>query len=181
MSNVFFVFRKIQNRLGGKDVLHFYQSVLNRTYNFCYVNSVKSYIINKVNYLLSGKKTVMFANNEHFVIHKSDQFCGPQHKNDSDTLKTDLSLFLQSTYPKQKLLPLVGDILIKHKLINKDLIFMEFPSLHVADLISCINNRFGKKSSLDPKLLKLCKYIHNQKIKFPKICIKNPSIQPFLC
>jgi hypothetical protein len=88
--------------------------------------------------------------------------------------------FIAKTYPKQKYLPLVFSILEKHNLIDDNLFFIPF-QLHVADVCAFLNNRFGKILTTDLRYIKLCKFLQSHKIKFPKISIKNPVAQKYLC
>jgi hypothetical protein len=92
---------------------------------------------------------------------------------------TAVSDFIQSTYPKQKYLKIVAKILEKHNLVNDDLFFASFTDIHLADFCSFINNKFDKKENI--RLIKLCKFIQSQKIRFPNVCIKNSSAKKYLC
>jgi hypothetical protein len=169
--------------LGGKEVLNFYQEPQKQNFHFCYINANKNYLINKVDCLLRGKKTNMFSNNDKFIIHKVNEFCAPvlpelaENVGDNDTVLT----FVKNMYPKQKYLILVFEIMHSHDLIDSNLFFKQFPNLHVADVCSFFNNRFGKSDTTDPRYIKLCKFLHQKKIRLPKVAIKNPVAQKFLC
>ena len=84
-------------------------------------------------------------------------------------------------YPKQKFLTLVFDILITNNLIDENLYFIPFQQVHIADFCTFLNNNFGKLNSTDGKYIKLCKYFQNLNLKFPKVGIKNPVAQKYLC
>jgi len=196
-------FRKLAARLGGQSVLEFYQEPSKLDYHFCYINSHRNYIINKVEQLFNGgQHSTMFVNNERFAIHLLDQPCssvGAKHSASveesaecSNSINDQVHNFVVSTYPKNKFLPLVFKNLVKHNLIDDDLFFIDFPSIHVADFCAFINNSFGKssnsssssssnsKNKTNGTLLKLCKFIRTKQIKFPAICIKNPVARQVL-
>jgi hypothetical protein len=132
----------------------------------------------------------MFVNNERFTIHPLDQPCPSAnerspHLGDPTEFKESVGDqvhdFVVHTYPKNKFLPLVFKSLVKHDLIDADLFFVNFPTIHVADFCAFINNSFGSSSSSSKNnkanglLLKLCKFIRTKHIKFPAICIKKSS------
>lgn len=128
----------------------------------------------------------MFLNQKHFVIHAKNKPC--QQINDSknsDSNTNDINHqvvdFLQKTYPKQKYLPIIFKILESHNLIDENLFFTDFPNIHMADLCSFVNNSFAKPTSTDAKFIKFCKFLHAKGIRFPKISIKNPVAQKYLC
>ena len=127
----------------------------------------------------------MFANKTRYIIHKSNQAC-PTHKILSTASKDQpiqiiVDQFISKQYPKQKSISIVFDILMKHKLINSDLVFEKFSNIHVADFCSFINNRFDKNDKPNSKIYTLCRYLQQNKITFPVICIKNPIARKFLC
>lgn len=135
--------------------------------------------------LFKGSSATMFANNEQFTIHPLDQPCSLANITTSsslnDTANSEESIgdqvqnFVINTYPKNKFLPLVFKNLVKHNLIDSDLFFIDFPTIHLADFCAFINNSFGnKKTKSNSLLLKLCRFIRTKHIKFPVICIKNP-------
>jgi hypothetical protein len=169
--------------LGGKEVLDFYQEPQKQNFHFCYINANKNYLINKVDCLLKGKKTIMFINNEKFYIHKVNEFCAPAAASlaDNPIENDNVVTFVKNMYPKQKYLILAFEIMHNHQLIDSNLFFVQFPNLHVADVCAFLNNRFGKSESTDPRFIKLCKFLHQKKIKFPKVAIKNPVAQKLLC
>jgi hypothetical protein len=96
-----------------------------------------------------------------------------------EKVNTAVSDFIESTYPKQKYLKIVAKILEKHNLVNNDLFFVNFPDIHLADFCSFINNKFDKKENA--RLIKLCKFIQTQKIRFANVCIKNSRAKKYLC
>jgi len=144
--------------------------------------------------LFNGKSTTMYLNKQVFVIHPKNKPCNQPKKEDyhnssssdissSKILSIDqqISDFLQSTYPKQKHLPYVFNILNSHNLFDKNLFFVQFSNIHIADLCAFLNNRFGKTDSTDSRFIKLCKYLQSINIKLPKIAIKNPVAVKYLC
>ena len=172
-------FRKLQPRLGGREILEFFNEPPKYNYNFCYINCNRNYIINYVEKLFLGHSAEMLVNNIRYVIHKANQPCGTLLTSDKTILHTTdienkISSFLTQTYPKNKYLTLVFNILTKNNLINPDLFFSDFQNLHIADFCAFINNRFGKKEKTDVNMLKFCKYLRIKSIKFPKVCVKNP-------
>jgi len=177
------MFRKIQDRLGGKDVLSFYQQIPTQNFNFAYINCNKNYIINQVDHLFRGQIATMFSNQTIFVIHPKGRLCGPKDKKNSvvNSLHEHVNDFIKTNYPKQKHLSMVFDILEPYNLIGKNLFFTSFPNIHLADIVSFFNNKFGKLATTDPRFLKICKFFRTQNIKFPKIAIKNPVAQKYVC
>ncbi|MEI7486021.1 MAG: hypothetical protein WCJ72_01210 [Chryseobacterium sp.] len=178
-------FRKLQERLGGKEVLAFYQEVPTQNFHFAYLNCNKNYLINKVDNLFNGHKAIMFSNKTIFVIHPKNQPCKTTLKttllNGDSNFSDQITDFIKSTYPKQKYLILIFNILNPYNLIDSNLFFKEFPNIHVADFCAFINNRFGKTPTTDAKFVKLCKFFQMNQIKFPKIAIKNPVAQKYVC
>lgn len=136
-------------------------------------------MINAVGKLFSGQTTTMFTNNITFTIHKASKHCPINSSSTSKSqqkpsLDEKIQQFLTTMYPKNKTLHLVFQILSNSNLINEELFFYDFPTLHVADFCSFINNRFSKPENIDNRILKLCKFLQSNKIRFPKMCIKNP-------
>jgi len=138
-------------------------------------------LINKIDLLFQGKPVIMFSNKEKFIIHKSNEPCGNLQQQDNPDSSTDVIDFIKKTYPKQKYLALVFEIMNNHNLIDVNLFFIAFPNLHVADVVSFFNNRFDKSDTSDARYLKLCKYLRQKKIRFPKCAIKNPVAQKYVC
>jgi hypothetical protein len=97
----------------------------------------------------------------------------------SDNSNISVLDFISSTYPKQKFLKIVANILVKHSLITNDLFFKDFLNIHVADFCAYINNRFEKQENA--RLVKLCKMLQSKNIKFPHVCIKNITAKRYLC
>ena len=127
-----------------------------------------------------GKMASMFANKHKFIIHQANQPCTPTPIEENEkSIQHEIKLFISANYPKQKFISLVFDTLLKHNLINNDLIFTHFPNIHVADFCSHINNRFDKNSNV--RMLNLCKYLQKNNVKFPLVCIRNPLARKFLC
>jgi hypothetical protein len=167
-------------RLGGPAALDFYQTVPKANYHFAYVNSARNYIINQVENLFNNtQRAIMFANKQTYIIHDAEQDCSQPLGSPEEKINSAVSDFIQSTYPKQKYLKIVAKILEKQNLVNEDLFFLNFPEIHLADFCSFINNRFEKKENV--RLIKLCKFIQSQKIRFPNVCIKNSSAKKYLC
>jgi hypothetical protein len=167
-------------RLGGLEALEFYQEVPKSSFHFAYINSSRNYIINKVENLLNKtQKAIMFANKHSYIIHESNQYCSMPEETISDTSNMSVLDFINSTYPKQKFLKIVANILVKHNLINNELFFKEFHNIHVADFCAYINNRFEKQENT--RLVKLCKMLQNKNVKFPHVCIKNLTARRYLC
>lgn len=157
--------------MGGPEVLNFYQEPIRYNYNFLYINCNKNYLINCVDQLLLGKETTMFANQEKYIIHKSNATCSDL--SDNNTTDAEVYSFLNSIYPKQKHLKLIFKLLLKHNLINADLNFKSFPNIHVADFCSFITNPFGDDQKINPNIKRLCKYLQSLGLNFPKCAIKN--------
>jgi len=109
----------------------------------------------------------------------AEQDCSQALGSSDEKTNTIVSDFIQSTYPKQKYLKIVAKIVEKHNLVNDDLFFVSFTDIHLADFCSFINNKFDKKENV--RLIKLCKFIQSQKIRFPNVCIKNSSAKKYLC
>jgi hypothetical protein len=177
--------RKLAPQLGGPELLTFYQQPERHNYNWCYINNNKNFVINCVEQLLVNKPATMFVNHNLFIIHPVNQKCKtelPQLETKTVPFQQQITDFIQLYYPKQKFMNFVFNILTKHKLLNEDLLFIDFPDIHVADFCSQINNPFNKsKKKNNSKLYKLFKHLRQKKIKFPVVCIKNPSAQTFLC
>jgi hypothetical protein len=178
---IFFVFRKLQSRLGGKEVLQFYQEAPKHNFNFCYINCNKNYLINQVDKLFIGEKVIMFSNGEQFVIHKASQTCAADGIADIQPQHSSVQAFVKETYPKQKHLVLIFDILEKHNLFDDNLFCIPFPNIHVADMCAFFLNRFYKNDNADGRYIKFCKFLQKKGVKLPKISIKNPYAQKLLC
>jgi hypothetical protein len=132
--------------------------------------------------LLNEKPVIMFSNNEKFIIHKNDESCKSsqtQEENPNDSFQSAVIEFIKNTYPKQKYLTLVFKIMNTHNLIDANLFFIAFPNLHVADVCAFFNNRFDK--NIDSRFIKFCKFLRQKKIRFPKVAIKNPIAQKYVC
>jgi hypothetical protein len=115
----------------------------------------------------------MYYNKTKFIIHPINKSCTISSKPSStNNIEFQIKNFIDTSYPKNKVIHLVFNVLRKHNLINDDLFFIKFPNIHVADFVSFINNRFGKKEKTDSNMLKLCKYL--QTYNFPRIALKNP-------
>lgn len=172
-------------RLGGIEALNFYQDSSNQNaFNFCYINNCKNYLVNQVNNLFQNQGLVtMFVNKDIYTIHLLNQPCGlPEEKcTDYPNVQKQMNQFLLDTYPKQKFLNIVFNMLVRNNFINEDLFFESFSNIHIADFCSFINNRFDKTDKPNGRLLKLCKYLQSKKIKFPTVCIKNPNARKYLC
>jgi hypothetical protein len=131
---------------------------------------------------LNEKPVIMFSNKEKFIIHKNDESCKSsqtQEENPNDSLQSAVIEFIKNTYPKQKYLTLVFKIMNTHNLIDANLFFIAFPNLHVADVCAFFNNRFDK--NIDSRFIKFCKFLRQKKIRFPKVAIKNPIAQKYVC
>jgi len=162
-------------------VISFYQEPQKQMFNFCYINCNKNYLINYVNRLFQNKSAIMFSNNEQFIIHPSNKLCG---QDQSNPLHSDINPsleFVKNTYPKQKFLPIVISRLTSLGLLDKNMFFLDFPNVHLADFCSFINNKFSKTNTADSRYLKLCKYLQSKSVKCPKVSIKNPVAQKYLC
>lgn len=169
----YYVIKRLQQRLGGPAVLDFWQEPIRFNYHFCYINCNRNYLINCVDKLFLGHQTTMFANQQKFVIHSDRTTCHSNADSEDSGIQKDLDDFAQKTYPKNKTLHLVFKPLLANNLINDCLFFTHFPSIHIADFCSFINNRFYKNDVKDI-MLKLCKYMQKINIKIPKVAIKNP-------
>jgi hypothetical protein len=130
----------------------------------------------------------MFLNQKHFVIHAKNQPCDTRQNNSINSLSNNdnnvhnqIVDFIQTTYPKQKYLPILFKIMEPHNLIGKNLFFTSFSNIHIADFCSFINNKFAKLANTDTRFIKLCKYLQTQEIRFPKIAVKNPVAHKYLC
>lgn len=145
-------------------------------------------MINCVEKLFLRENTTMFANQDIFIIHQKNFDCNKnleEEEEDNSTpeetlLEQECTSFLAKMYPKNKVLYLVTKILANRNMLNENLFFLSFPSVHLADFCSFINNKFGKKEKTDKKIFKICKELQNQGIKFPRITIKNPVAQRLL-
>ena len=145
-------------------------------------------MINCVEQLFLGNSVTMFVNNDVFIIHKMNEPCdyasstlAPLESNLAQTSSSSTTEYIKTLYPKQKFLPLFFDILQKNNLIDENHYLVNFSNLHVADICTFINNKFGKIEKTDSRFIKMCKYLHSKQIKFPKICVKNPVAQKYLC
>jgi hypothetical protein len=123
----------------------------------------------------------MFSNGEKFTIHKVDEPCGLTKEEIFETPQLNVMEFIRDTYPKQKFLLVVFAIIEKHKLFDENLFCVQFPKIHVADICSFFLNRFGKHETTDSRYIKFCQFIHKKGIILPKIGIKNPVAQRYLC
>jgi len=162
-------------------VLKFYQEVPKHNFHFCYLNTNKNYIINQIDQLFLGEKTIMFSNEEYFVIHKADQPCSDANAENLPRHSSSVQDFVKETYPKQKHLKLIFDILEKHILFDDNLFCTQFPNIHLADICSFFLNRFFKNDKTDGRYIKFCKFLQQKGVKLPKICVKNPYAQKLLC
>ena len=133
--------------------------------------------------MFQGKNATMFVNNEIFIIHNENHPCGIEEHQSSEVSYSRKKIyeFIKNMYPKQKYLTLVFDILITNNLIDENLYFIPFHHIHIADFCTFLNNNFGKLITTDSKYIKLCKYLQNLSLKFPKVGIKNPVAQKYLC
>jgi len=125
----------------------------------------------------------MFVNNEIYVIHPENQLCGVSHgtNGSEDQTKSAVVEFINTTYPKQKYLLLIFNPLVRLNMINDDLYFEAYPDIHIADFCVFLNNKFGKIENTNNRVIKLCKYLQSNKLKFPKVSVKNPVAQKYLC
>ena len=134
--------------------------------------------------MFNGEKVTMFSNGEKFIIHKENEPCGLAADgaiSESDSPHKNVMEFIKETYPKQKYLPLAFAIIEKHHLFDDNLFCVPFPSIHIADICSFFLNRFGKNDNTDPRYIKFCKFLQKKGIRLPKICLKNPVAQKYLC
>ena len=189
MLHLFLFLRKIAPRLGGSSVLKFYQEIQQHRYNFLYINCQRSYLINTVDQLFCEKSATMFLNQQTYVIHPKNKPCAPsaivnpsnQDSSNNSEVDPQIVEFLRSTYPKQKYLPYVFNILSSHALFDKHLFFVKFQNIHIADFCAFLNNSFGKVDSTETRFIKLCKYLQSLKLKLPKISVKNHVAVKYLC
>jgi len=124
----------------------------------------------------------MFVNKDIYVIHQENHPCGLSATGvEHQKTKHKVLDFVRSMYPKQKFLLLIFEPLVQLELINDKLYFTDHPQVHVADFCTFINNRFGKNDNVPSKFVKLCKYLQSQDLRFPKVAIKNPLAQKYLC
>jgi len=125
----------------------------------------------------------MFTNKTIYVIHQENQPCGLTSSASTSEQKVSKKVmdFVRSMYPKQKFLSLVFESILQLNLIDDKMYFIGHPHVHVADFCSFINNRFGKNDDIPVKFIKLCKHLQSQGIRFPKVSIKNPVAQKYLC
>lgn len=179
---ILFLFRKLQSQLGGQKVLEFYNAIPKANFHFCYINMQKNYLINCCEKLFfqDQNSIEMFTNDLVFTIHLKNKPCAADEHNSlempSNTVYQQVDEFT-NLYPKRKkLLMLVFQILIKNDLINDDLFFNPFPKLHIADFASFIMNRWGtnKAQTLDPSLVRFCKFLKSRNIILPRVAVKNP-------
>ena len=182
---IFLLRRKFQPRLGDKAILDFYREIPQLQFHFLYINNQKNYLINCVDNLFHGKPATMYANSTVFVIHPHKKPCASNTAVDTsnavDTVDQQILSFLQTSYPKQKHLPLMFNILRPHTLFDEHLFFKQFKNIHIADFISFILNRFCKLDTTDSRFIKLCKYLQSLNIRLPKIVVKNPLVHKYLC
>jgi hypothetical protein len=180
----YYVLQKLKNRLGGNKVFEFWQESDRYNYHFCYINCNRNYLINNIEQLFLGNQATMFATQQKFIIHRDNESCEQDSDNKivvtSNVINDNVYEYLNQTFPKNKNIHLVFKILLKHNLIDDTLFFSNFKNIHIADFCSFINNRFGKKETTNVNMVKLCKYLNNLKIRFPKISIKNPVAQNML-
>lgn len=180
----YYIIKKLYQRLGGSKVLTYWQEPPKYSFNFCYINCNKNYLINSVEKLFLGKETTMFASEQRFIIHSEKSKCGAAAaaaESSSSELEDQIMVYLNTMYPKNKYLPIVFKILMQHRLINESLFFVSFPRIHIADFCSFIQNRFDQHERASKDMIKLCKFIRRQSIHFPKIAIKNPIAQNLIC
>jgi hypothetical protein len=128
----------------------------------------------------------MFSNKTVFSIHPKNQSCAVkkvenEHTSDRNEHNNHIIDFIKSIYPKQKYLTMIFQILEPFELISSNLFFVAFPNIHVADVCAFLNNKFGKEHTTDVRFIKLCKFLRTKEIKFPKIAVKNPVAQKYLC
>jgi hypothetical protein len=163
-----YYFRKLQNRLGGKEVLKFYQEAPKYNFNFCYLNCNKNYLINQIDQLFKGEQVTMFTNGEQYIIHKKNEPCGTPDSDVAETSSTHQLVleFIKDKYPKQRYLSLIFDILKKHELFDENLFCIPFPNIHIADVCSFFLNRFSKNENQDVRMLKFCKFLQKKGLNF---------------
>lgn len=186
-SNIgYLIMSKIYLRLGGLDILKFFQNVPKGNFNFCYINNKRNYVINKVDsFFIRPHETIkMFSGSQEYVIHLSTELCRSSNPEDNhittQNIKLEIEQILQTMYPKQKYLTIVTNILIKNGAINNDLYLVDSPNLHIIDFFRFINNTFDKNIKPDAHMLQLCKQLQRKRIKFPIACIKNPIARKYI-
>lgn len=176
---------KIHLRLGGKNVLDFYHRGSKSNFQFLYVNSKRNYLINNVQQLFDRNPTnvTMFTNQQEFVIHRSNTHCKKTELKNQPVqqILSDVNELIQTLYPKQKTLNIVTNLLLKHNTINQELCFVNDPSLHLADFLRFLNNTFDKNTKPDVKIIKMCKILQAENIRFPNVCVKNPVAKRYFC
>ena len=123
----------------------------------------------------------MFSSGEQFVIHKASQTCAADGIADIQPQHSSVQAFVKETYPKQKHLVLIFDILEKHNLFDDNLFCIPFPNIHVADMCAFFLNRFYKNDNADGRYIKFCKFLQKKGVKLPKVSVKNPYAQKLLC
>jgi len=174
--------RKLSARLGGKNAVDFYQNSELQNYHFCYINSKKNFLINQVDNLLTGYPTSMFASGITYVIHDENKPCGQSLPTQTAfQLSEAITKFLNTTYPKQKLLPLVLNILLQKDLITDEFYFKDHNNVHIIDFCRYILNKFDKNDKPNPALKNLIKTLQANQVRFPNACISNPMAKKLLC
>jgi len=173
--------KKLALRLGGSDILQFYQEIPHFNFHFAYLNMKKNYMVNCIETLFTSRKPLikMFAQKQTYVIHPVSFLCGQPDSNTTSThLKNEIDQFIADNYPKQKFLNLVFSLLLRNQAINDQLYFVDAPHIHIADFVSFINNKFDKNPRSDIK--SLCKKLQEKNIRIPTVCLKNPHAKKFL-
>lgn len=165
--------------MGGSGVLNFYQNNEWQNYHFAYINAKKNFIINNSDLLLEGSSTTMFAQNQIFTIHLQNNPCS-QPTLPTNNIVDSVNNFLSTNYPKQKLLPLVFEPLIKKNFISDNFYFTNHENVHIIDFIRWINNRFDKNEKPPPQLKMLIKNLQAEKIRIPTACVQNPIAKRLL-
>jgi hypothetical protein len=111
---MFASYRKIAKRLGGNSVLDFFHQVPKNAHHFLYINNSKHYLINQVDLLFSKSTVTMFAENKTFVIHQQGvECCCEKPIEETDMTSTQLEDYISHSYPKQKFLKIISNILVK--------------------------------------------------------------------
>lgn len=125
----------------------------------------------------------MFLNGEKFIIHKVDEPCRltDAESLDQPLLQQTVKAFIKETYPKQKYILLAFNILEKYNLFDENLFCVAFPNIHLADICSFFLNPFHKLNTKDSRYIKFCRFLQKKGVKLPKISIKNPLAQKYLC
>ena len=183
-SNIgFSILSKMYLRLGGSNVLNFYQNEPKVNFQFLYINCQKHYLINNVQQLFdrSPKNVKMFTNQQKFVIHLADYPCGTSESKTEPTIASDVNDLVLTLYPKQKSLQLVTKQLLKNNALDEDLCFVDEKKVHLADFLRFLNNTFDKNNKPNVHISKLCKILASQSIRFPSLCVKNPIAKRFFC